>query len=101
MKLNYTHLLDEHIARLDAVLTAMTAQEASALESLAACKAALGQNLDVQDTYGTDYYVPAIYNALATINTAPEQTQLNVQLKEAVADAREELALIREALLHL
>ena len=45
-----------------------------------------------------ELYTPAVYNALAVINSAPQQKQKNRQLLEAITDAKEELKIISEML---
>lgn len=42
------------------------------------------------------FYAPAVYNALAVINSAPQQKMKNRQLLEALTDAKEELKIISE-----
>ena len=59
-------------------------------------KKALSLRYELEDSAGIDMYVPACYNALATIRSAIEQEKPNPQLVQYVKDARDELSAILE-----
>ncbi len=54
--------------------------------------------LDAESRLDDEFIAPALYNALATIRTSPEQEQANLQLLDAIADARAELEIIMETM---
>ena len=88
-------LLASHIEALERVLISFAAKSDDAISLLSNAKTALASK-DVPRDSGYDFYEPAVYNALAVINSAPEQGKINSQLAEAVLDAKEELRAILE-----
>ncbi len=55
------------------------------------------QSLEADSRCDDEYLAPAMYNALATIRTSPEQEKPTGQLIAAISDAREELIIICQA----
>lgn len=85
-------ILRRHIDRLDAVLLRFRSDPEAAAGELDEEKTAL----DADSLACDEIIAAALYNALATIRTSPEQEKLDGQLIEAIADARSELAAILE-----
>ncbi len=54
--------------------------------------------LDAESRLDDEFIAPALYNALATIRTSPEHEHANLQLLDAIADARAELEIIMETM---
>ncbi len=83
-------ILQKHIDRLGTVILLFKADPAKAAEELAWEKKALDD-----DQAGADEITAAaLYNALATIRTCPQQETPTGQLIAAITDAREELRII-------
>lgn len=85
-------ILKKHIDRLDAVLLHFHSDAEFAAGELDEEKNALEADSASKD----ELVAAALYNALATIRTSPEQEKPAGQLIEAIADARSELAAILE-----
>ncbi|MDO4562620.1 MAG: hypothetical protein Q4C12_02165 [Clostridia bacterium] len=101
MKTNYIALLDGHIDSLCRVLAAFRANDKNAIEFLNKAKLALGARHQAQDEWGSEYYEPAVYNALATISEAIEQNEYNEQLEACIIAAKNELTMIRDHLIQI
>lgn len=84
--------LKKHIARLDAVILRFGSDPEVAAGELDEEKDALNADSVSED----ELLSAALYNALATIRTSPEQEKPVGQLIDAIADARAELAAILE-----
>lgn len=94
--MTYLTLLEKHIDELGKILIAFEMGSPAAIRMLEDEKKALTLRYDLDDSEGFDYYVPACYNALATIRSAIEQERVNPQLVSYVKDARDELVAIAE-----
>lgn len=55
------------------------------------------RRLDKDSQLENEFLSPAMYNALATIRTSPEQERPTGQLISAISDARAELEIIMES----
>ncbi len=89
-----TEQFDRHIEALERIIIMFKADPARAAQLLAEEKSALEGDF----TESSDEMLrPALYNALATIRTSPEQEKPTGQLISAISDAREELMIIRDA----
>lgn len=93
--MNTSKRLSMHIENLERVLIAFAAKNNDAISLLNEAKSALSEKAVPQDS-AYEFYEPAVYNALAVINSAPNQEKINTQLAEAVLDAKEELRAILE-----
>ena len=91
--MNTAEALSIHIENLERVLIAFASKSDNAIPLLEDAKKALAETKTQRDS-GYDFYEPAVYNALAVINSAPNQAQINAQLESAVIDAKEELGAI-------
>ena len=90
-------LIKEHIARLEAVMKLFRGNNSDAISALDEAKKALSdKELPADD--GRELYEPAVYNALASINSSPVTSKINNVLYHAVSDALEELKIILEML---
>lgn len=94
--MTYLTLIEKHIEELGKILIAFEMNSPAAIRMLEDEKKALSLRYDIDDPEGLDFYVPACYNALATIRSAIEQEKINPQLVSYVKDAREELKAIAE-----
>lgn len=95
--MNTAEALSMHIENLERVLIAFATKDVNAISLLENAKKVLSETKIQHDT-NYDFYKPAAYNALAVINSAPNQEKINLQLEEAVIDAKEELKAIFEYL---
>lgn len=89
-------LLCEYIELAQKTLAEFERSENSAMKLLGTLKESMSQKRELES--GRELFEACVYNALATINTAPNQNKKNVQLIEALAEAREEMILISEML---
>lgn len=94
--MTYLNLIEKHIDELGKVLIAFEMNSPAAIRMLEDEKRALTLKYDLDDPQGADMYIPACYNALATIRSAIEQEKVNPQLLSYIKDAREELIAISE-----
>lgn len=94
--MTYIDLLEKHVDELNKILIAFEINSPAAIRMLEDEKRALSLKYDLEDNIGADFYIPACYNALATIRSAVEQEKINVQLASFVKDARDELVSILE-----
>ncbi len=94
--MTYKDLLEKHIDMLNNILISFELNSPAAIRMLEDEKKALSLRYDIEDPEGYDFYVPACYNALATIRSAIEQEKINPQLASYVKDARDELIAILE-----
>lgn len=94
--MTYISLLEKHIDELGKILIAFEINSPAAIRMLEDEKRALALRYELDDPTGSDMYIPACYNALATIRSAIEQDKPNSQLVSYIKDAREELCAILE-----
>ena len=94
---NAKDLFKNHIELLEKTLVAFSVDEKEAISLLETAKNKLSEKIELSET-DAEFYNPAVYNALAVINSAPQQKQKNRQLIEAITDAKEELKIISELL---
>lgn len=90
-------LLKNHIELIEKTLIAFSVDEKEALNLLETVKNNLSEKKKLTKN-DAELYEPAVFNALAVINSAPQQKQKNRQLIEALTDAKEELKIISELL---
>ena len=90
-------LLNNHIELLKKTLVTFSIDEKEAISLLETAKKKLSEKNEISENEA-ELYTPAVYNALAVINSAPQQKQKNRQLIEAITDAKEELKIISEML---
>ena len=85
-----SEILEKHIDKLGTIIILFKADPVKAADELAWEKKYLEEDRD-----GADEIVSAaLYNALATIRTCPQQERPTGQLISAITDAREELRVI-------
>lgn len=87
-------ILKKHIDKLSEIILTFKVEPEKAAKELEAEKLSLEED---QRT-GDEYTAPAMYNALATIRTSPEQEKPTGQLIAAISDARDELEIIMESI---
>ena len=88
-------LLCEYAELIEKILVQFTIDENKAIEMMGALKEAMGKENSVEEE-ARELFKACVYNALATINTAPNQKSKNTQLLEALTDAKEEIKAIGE-----
>lgn len=89
--------IDEYISSVEKIIIELSVNEEHAIAMLNETKAAMEKQESVEKEY-KELFDACIYNALATINTAPNQKKNNSQLVEALVDAKEEMKIIGEML---
>lgn len=89
----HLNIFKRHIESLGEILLTFKVNGEKAIELLEAEK----QSLDEDSHVENEFLAPAMYNALASIRTSPEQEKPTGQLIAAVSDARDELLIIMEA----
>jgi len=92
---NAKELLKNHIELIEKTIVTFAVNEKEAIELLEKVKEKLSEKVSVEKNEA-ELYEPAVYNALAVVNSAPQQKMKNRQLMEALTDAKEELKLISE-----
>ena len=90
-------ILKKHIDKLSEIILTFKVDPERAAKELDAEKLSLEEDQRI----GGEYAGPAMYNALATIRTSPEQEKPTGQLIAAISDARDELEIIMESLSEL
>ena len=88
-------LMKKHIEDIERIILQFSVDEKNAVLKLSELKKELARDYPLPDEE-KNMYAPAVYNALATINTAPIADKKNNQLLEALMDAKEELLIISE-----
>ncbi len=88
-----TEILNVHIDKLGTILLLFKTDPRRAARELGAEKRALEADQEGAD----EITAAALYNALATIRTSPEQERPAGQLIAAISDARDELRIINGA----
>ena len=87
-------ILKRHIDKLSEIILTFKIDPEKAAKDLDAEKTSLEEDSKT----GDEYTSPAMYNALATIRTSPEQEKPTGQLIAAISDARDELEIIMESM---
>jgi len=90
-------LLCEYAELIEKILVQFAADENKAIEMMGELKKTMEKENSVEKEAG-ELFRACVYNALATINTAPNQKSKNTQLLEALTDAKEEIKAIAELL---
>lgn len=85
-----SEILDKHIDKLGTLILLFKADPSKAAEELAWEK----KHLEEDRAGADEITAAALYNALATIRTCPQQERPTGQLMSAISDAREELRVI-------
>ncbi len=88
-----SEILDKHIDKLGTLILLFKADPVKAAEELAWEK----KYLEDDQAGADEITAAALYNALATIRTCPQQERPTGQLICAITDAREELRIINGA----
>ncbi len=83
----------KHIDKLGEIMLTFKIDPKKAAQDLEEEK----KSLEADSLCDNEFLAPALYNALATIRTSPEQEKPTGQLIAAISDAREELMIIFEA----
>ncbi len=87
-------LLLSYVEKAEKVIIELSFNEENGLKLLGELKEELSQKKSVADVQ--ELYDACAYNALATINTCPNQEKKNPQLLCAITDAKEEIKTIAE-----
>lgn len=87
-------VLKKHIEKLSEIILTFKIDAEKAAKDLDAEKISLEEDCKA----GNEFTGPAMYNALATIRTSPEQEKPTGQLIAAISDARDELEIIMETM---
>ncbi|MGN1098615.1 MAG: hypothetical protein ACI4SS_06945 [Clostridia bacterium] len=87
----------KHIELLGEIMLMFKVDEKKAAKALEEEKRLLEEDSHTDN----EFLSPAMYNALATIRTSPEQEKPTGQLIAAISDARDELEIIMESVKNL
>lgn len=87
--------MKKHIESIEKIILQFSIDEKIAVLKLSELKKELAEVHTLPEEE-KEMYEPAVYNALATINTAPISNEKNAQLIQALEDAKEELVTISE-----
>ena len=90
-------LLKKHIESIEKIILQFSVDEKSAASMLSKLKSKLCEGCVLPEEE-RELYEPAVYNALATINTVLIADKKHAQLLQALMDAKEELLIISEAI---
>lgn len=88
-------LLGLYVTQLEKIIIEFNINEDNALKLLGELKEALSKKEPVSYE-GRELYEACVYNALATINTVPQQERKSGQLICALVEAKEEIKAIIE-----
>ena len=91
---NTKELLLTFVEKAEKVIIELNFNEAEGMRLLNELKESLAEKKSVGEMQ--DLYDACVYNALATINTCPDQEKKNAQLLAAITDAKEEIKAISE-----
>ena len=91
---NAKELLLSFVEKAEKIIIELNFNEENGIKLLSELKEELGQKKNTVDMQ--ELYDACVYNALATINTCPNQEKKNSQLLCAITDAKEELKTIVE-----
>ena len=91
---NAKELLLSLVEKAEKVIIELNFNEAEGIVLLGKLKEALSEKKSVGEMQ--ELYDACVYNALATINTCPNQEKKNPQLLCAITDAKEEIKTIVE-----
>ena len=91
---NAKELLLYLVEKAEKILIELSFNEENGLKLLSELKKELAEKKSVGDMQ--ELYDACVYNALATINTCPNQEKKNPQLLCAITDAKEEIKTIIE-----
>ena len=91
---NAKDLLLSLVEKAEKIIIELNFNEENGLKLLSELNEELGQKKNAGDMQ--ELYDACVYNALATINTCPNQEKKNAQLLCAITDAKEEIKTIVE-----
>ena len=91
---NAKQLLLSFVEKAEKVIIELNFNEENAIKLLSELKKELAEKKNAGDMQ--ELYDACVYNALATINTCPNQEKKNGQLLCAITDAKEEIKTIVE-----
>ena len=91
---NAKTLLCEFAEKIEKILIEFSVDEKNALSLMNDIKLELGKKYQVGEQ--SELFEACVYNALATINTVPEQNKKSGQLICALVEAKEEIRAIAE-----
>lgn len=92
---NAKELLSGYIEQVEKIIIEFNYNEENAVRLLGEIKEALGKKETVAPEE-KELFDACVYNALATINTSPQQSGKNHQLLMALTEAKEEMKAIAE-----
>jgi len=87
-------ILSSFVEQAEKVIIELNFNEEKGIKLLAELKKSLSEKENVGELQ--ELFDACVYNALATINTCPNQEKKNAQLIAAVTDAKEEIKTIIE-----
>ncbi len=93
---NAKELLSALVEKAEKVIIELNFNEDEGIKLLEELKASLSEKENVGEMQ--ELYDACVYNALATINTCPNQEKKNPQLLCAITDAKEEIKMIIEVM---
>ena len=86
-------ILQGYVAQAEKILIELNFNEDKGIELLEKLKGDLSEKKEISPD-AKELYDACVYNALATINTCPNQEKKNGQLLCAITDAKEEIKMI-------
>ena len=93
---NAKELLSALVEKAEKVIIELNFNEDEGIKLLEELKSSLSEKENVGEMQ--ELYDACVYNALATINTCPNQEKKNPQLLCAITDAKEEIKMIIEVM---
>ena len=93
---NAKELLSALVEKAEKVIIELNFNEDEGIKLLEELKSSLSEKENVGEMQ--ELYDACVYNALATINTCPNQEKKNPQLLCAIPDAKEEIKMIIEVM---
>lgn len=91
---NAKELLSSFVEKAEKVIIELNFNEEEGIKLLEELKKSLSEKENIGEMQ--ELFDACVYNALATINTCPNQEKANPQLLSAITDAKEEIKTIVE-----
>ena len=88
-------ILQNYVNQAEKVIIELEFNEEQGIALLSKLKEAFSENVNISSDE-RELFDACVYNALATINTCPNQEKANPQLLSAIIDAKEEIKMIME-----
>lgn len=94
---NAKQLLNEYALLAEEILVLFSVDEKKAAKKLEELKKLLGEKQTIEKE-AEEIFLPCVYNALATINSALDEKTRNAQLIACITEAKEEMRAISDIL---